>query len=221
MSCTLFGSWHLTSSADLCFGNSVDAIHAPDYAAPIIVAMDASLPAFVMFKHSSLLKNMIMKCPPAISKITSPATAGLVNLQLVSYLPCMGPPTMLTVSVQLLKQQIAEITNDPTQLEKLPHSTTIYHELLRPESFRSGQVPSRESLYEEAQALMFGGADTTGTTLMHGTFHMLTSPIVYKNLKEELLQSWPNISEPPSLQDLERLPYLVSFISHNTLCCFL
>jgi hypothetical protein len=69
---------------DLCFGNSVDAINAPNHEAPIVLAMDASLPAFVCFKHSSLYKGMIMNCPPNISKVVSPATAGLVDLQLVS-----------------------------------------------------------------------------------------------------------------------------------------
>jgi hypothetical protein len=33
-------------------------------------------------------------------------------------------------------------------------------------------VPSAGSLYEEAQALLLGGADTTGTTLMHGSFQV-------------------------------------------------
>lgn len=67
----------------LCFGKSVDAINEPDFKAPIIVAMDASLPVFVRFKHSEMYKNMIMNCPPNLSKILSPATAGLVDLQQV------------------------------------------------------------------------------------------------------------------------------------------
>jgi hypothetical protein len=35
----------------LCFGNAVDAINALNYEAPIIKAMDSSLPIFVGFKH--------------------------------------------------------------------------------------------------------------------------------------------------------------------------
>lgn len=68
----------------LCFGKSVDAIKEPDFKAPIIVAMDASMPVFVRFKHSEIYKNMIMNCPPNLSKIVSPATAGLVDLQQVN-----------------------------------------------------------------------------------------------------------------------------------------
>ena len=68
----------------LCFGNSVDALNSPGFKAPIIVAMDASLPVFVRFKHFEWYKNMIMNCPPKISKVVSPSTAGLVDLQQVS-----------------------------------------------------------------------------------------------------------------------------------------
>lgn len=58
---------------------------------------------------------------------------------------------------------------------------------------------------------MFGGADTSGTTLMHGSFHILTQPKVYSRLKEELREAWPSLEQPPQLAKLEELPYLVSF----------
>lgn len=70
-------------TTNLCFGKSIDAIHAPRFKAPILVAMDTSLSIFVRFKHSELYKNMIMNCPPDISRVVSPATAGLVDLQQV------------------------------------------------------------------------------------------------------------------------------------------
>ncbi|KAL1963324.1 hypothetical protein VTN77DRAFT_8445 [Rasamsonia byssochlamydoides] len=181
----------------LCFGNSVNAINAPNHEAPIILSMDASVPVFVPFKHFSLYKEMIVNCPPYISKIVSPATAGLVNLQL------------------LLKKQISELTTDPENLKKLPHSTTIYHELLRPEAYRSGTAPDAGSLYEEAQALLFAGADTTGTTLMHGCFHILSLPEVYRKLKQELLLAWPDLEKKPSLNELEKLPYLTAVIKES------
>lgn len=69
------------------FGKTVDAIDAPDFKAPILLAMDASMPVFIRFKNSDLYKNMILKCPPKLSKILSPSTAGLVDLQQV----CLWP----------------------------------------------------------------------------------------------------------------------------------
>ena len=153
--------------------------------------MDASLPVFVRFKHSSMYKNMIIKCPPNVSKVVSPATAGLVNLQ------------------QAIKQQVVDLSSNPEHLKTLPHSTTIWNELLRPELHPDGRLPDPASLFEESQALLFGGADTTGTTLMHGTFHVLKNVEVYQKLKAELQQAWPVLEDAPSQATLETLPYLV------------
>jgi hypothetical protein len=72
----------------LCFGRSANAIEAPDFRAPIIEAMDASMPVFVRFKHAAWYKNMIMNCPPNISRLVSPATTGLVDLQQVILWHC-------------------------------------------------------------------------------------------------------------------------------------
>jgi hypothetical protein len=76
----------LLTTADICFGNSIDAIDAPAHEAPIVTAMDASLSAFNAFKHSYMYKNMIINCPPNISRAISPLTAGLVDLQEVKIL---------------------------------------------------------------------------------------------------------------------------------------
>jgi len=134
---------------------------------------------------------MIINCPPKLSRILSPETAGLVDLQ------------------QVLKQQIVDVTDNPSNLEKLPHSTTIYHQLLDRDNYRDKRTPDPGSLYEESQALMFGGADTTGTTLMHGTHGILSNSKVYTQLKAELCRAWPKLDDPPSLAALEQLQYLV------------
>ena len=69
-----------------CFGKSIHALDAPDFKAPIVLALEASSPIFLRFKYSDLYKNMILKCPPKLSEILSAATAGLVDLQQVRYL---------------------------------------------------------------------------------------------------------------------------------------
>lgn len=68
----------------LCFGKAMDAIHEPDYRAPLLVAMDASIPSFKLFKHAKWYRDMIVGCPPNISRMMSPATAGLIDMQQVS-----------------------------------------------------------------------------------------------------------------------------------------
>jgi cytochrome P450 len=59
---------------------------------------------------------------------------------------------------------------------------------------------------------MFAGADTTGNTLMLGTYYLLKNSITYKKLKEELKSCWPELSEVPQLRQLEQLPYLNAVI---------
>lgn len=162
---------------DLCFGNSVNAIDAPGYEAPILKAMDASLLVFIGFKNSPLSKEAIMNCPPNVSRTVSQATSGLVDLQQVCYSTSFfhnNQTYLWWFSTQLLKAQIRDLIKNPEGLSNLPHSTTVSHELLRPEAYLSNTVPSADSFLNQSQALLFGGADTIGITLMHGSFYVLS-----------------------------------------------
>jgi cytochrome P450 len=117
---------------------------------------------------------------------------------------------------QLLRRQINELVDDPEKLKLLPHNMTIYHRLMDADAYRNKTVPSSESLYEESQALMFGGADTVGNTLMLGTHHLLHQTIALQKLKSELRKVWPSLSEnEPSTKDLENLPYLNAVIKES------
>jgi len=117
---------------------------------------------------------------------------------------------------QLLRKQINDLTDDPEKLKLLPHDSTIYHRLMDAEAYRNKTVPSPGSLYEEAQALMFGGADTVGNTLMVGTHRLLKHPEAMQKLKAELVQAWPSLDESgPTLRDLEKLPYLNAVIKES------
>jgi cytochrome P450 len=182
----------------LCFGSSVDAINAPGFQAPIIEAMEASLPVFIRFKHSELYKNMIMNCPPKLSKILSPPTSGLVDMQ------------------QMIRKQLRDLTQHPENIDHLPHNMTIYHQLMDKEAYRTNTVPSEISLYEETQALLFAGSDTTGNALMVGTFHLLKHPDLYARFKKEILSVWTELdSEAPSLREIEALPYFNAVIKES------
>jgi cytochrome P450 len=117
---------------------------------------------------------------------------------------------------KLLRRQISDLTTDPEKLKALPHNMTVYHRLLDADAYRTKTVPSQGSLYEEAQALMFGGADTVGNTLMVGTHRLLMSSDATQRLKAELRQVWPDLKgREPSLRELENLPYLNAVIKES------
>jgi len=117
---------------------------------------------------------------------------------------------------QMIRAQIRDLTSHPENLQHLPHNMTIYHQLLDKEAYRTNTAPCEGSLYEEAQALMYAGSDTTGNTLMVGTFHLLKQPETYRKFKKEILSVWPKLdAAPPSLRELERLPYLNAVIKES------
>lgn len=117
---------------------------------------------------------------------------------------------------QILSRQIKELSADPEKLDLLPHHMTVFHQLMSKDSFKKGIVPSPGSLYEEAQALMFGGIDTTGNVLMVCCYHLMRSPDKLMALKAELEHAWPDVrANPPSLRLLEKLPYLNSTLKEG------
>lgn len=179
-----------------CFNQSVDALGAPEFQAPIIEAMEASLPAFIFFKHFALIRDIVYSLPPRLSAIVSPAAAGLIRLQAI------------------LGKQVREVTENPEILKDSPHEI-IYHRLLDKVASKGAPTPSAESLCGEAQALVFGGGDTTGNTLMVGTFHVLANKEIRERLRKELRAGWRDLKRTPTFEELERLPYLTAVIKES------
>jgi cytochrome P450 len=176
-----------------CFGLSVDAIEAPEFAAPIVEAMDNSLPTFHLFKHIPPFRKLIFSLPPWLAIKASPETAGLTNLQVI------------------LGKQVKDVMANPESLKDAEHPT-IYHRLLDSEAHKGHPIPDYTALYEEAQTMMFAGGVTVGDTLMTGHFHVLDQPALYQRLRAEVKTVWPNIANPPTFEVLETLPILTSTI---------
>lgn len=109
----------------------------------------------------------------------------------------------------MFSEQIDTITAQPEKSNEYPHPI-IYRSLINPELYHGRPMPSRASLLEEAIALVIAGTDTTGATMTIGTYHLLRNPEKYQRLKAELKGAWPNISDRPRCEALEKLPYLVS-----------
>ncbi|RMY75126.1 hypothetical protein D0863_02806 [Hortaea werneckii] len=181
-----------------CFAKDVYAMETKDFQAPIVVAMDTSLASFIVFRHFETLRKVVFSLPGWLTRLTSPALAGLVDLQ------------------ELLGAQVKEVVAHPESL-KLASHPIIYHRLQDPELNKAaGGLPSPDSLYEEAQALLFGGADSAGNTTMIGLYYVLSDTIIKDRLKAEICSVWPDIrSSPPRLEELERLTYLSAVVKES------
>lgn len=138
---------------------------------------------------------MVFSFPGWLTRLSNPALSGLVDLQ------------------ELLGAQVTEIVENPTLLEKT--HPTVYHRLLDPDANKAAGVPSPTSLYEEAQALMFGGAESSGNVIMLGMYHITQSPAILEQLTVELKAAWPDLRRTPTLEDFEKLPYLTAIIKES------
>lgn len=98
---------------------------------------------------------------------------------------------------------------------KLGMDRTIIHELL--ESNLPPEEKTHARLWQELQVIIGAGADTTANTLAVVHFHILNSPEVRKKLRAELEAALPDKSAPAKLNEVEKLPYLVSTASPSQL----
>jgi cytochrome P450 len=168
----------------------------PEFAAPIVEAMDNTLPVFHVFKYFPLFRKSILAIPPWLSLKISPQMAGLSHLQI------------------LLGKQVNEVIANPDSLKDASHPI-IYHRLLDPDAHKDKQIPDATALYEEAQSLVFAGGVTVADTLMTGHFHILSQPLLYAQLQAEVLKAWPDIDSPPRFEALETLPLLTATIKES------
>jgi cytochrome P450 len=108
--------------------------------------------------------------------------------------------------------QVKEVLANPESLNDQPYPI-IYHRFLDPEAQKGGQpIPDATSLFNEAQVLMFVGADTVANTLMTGFFHILSQPALQNRLRDEVLDVWPDTDSLPPFETLETLPLLTGTI---------
>lgn len=191
-----FRCYAIDTITNFCFSKSVHALDEPEFAAPIVVAMDASLPTFHLFKHFPLFRKTILGLPPWLAIKASPETAGLTNLQVI------------------LGEQVREVSSNPEKLKDTRYPT-IYHRLLDKDAHKGNPVPDFTALYEEAQTMMFAGGVTVGDALMTGHFHVLDQPELYKKLQAEVRTVWPDINSPPSFEAFEGLPLLTATIKET------
>jgi hypothetical protein len=108
---------------------------------------------------------------------------------------------------------------NPKLLDDAPHRV-IYSELLNPEANKGLPTPTELQLCHEARVLFAAGSHAVGTTLTTGVYHLLRSPEIKQRLVDEVRTAWPALDEPPSHEELEKLPFLVSVIICQTRACF-
>lgn len=70
---------------------------------------------------------------------------------------------------------------------------------------------SLERLTDEGEILIAAGSETTAKTLTWTAFYIINTPGVLEKLREELKSVMKRSTDVPSLTELEKLPYLVTY----------
>ena len=84
---------------------------------------------------------------------------------------------------------------------------TIYEAIIASNLAHHDKIPDR--LAQEAFTLLAGGSATTARVLTYLTVHLAVNPDIRLRLVAQLEDLSLGLSESRSLEDLERLPYLV------------
>ena len=182
------------------FGKCVEALKAPAFADPLIVAMDASLRALPILKNFPLVRKIAYSFSPSMIMKALPDAERLA-------------PRIYRVRA-IIQEQLQVVLQDPEKLEEAPHQT-IFHRMLDPEAHRSKIVPDSTKLHDEGLQLVFAGANTVADTLLMGHWNMLNQPELLARVRSEVLTVWPDLRNPPRLKDLETLPLLTATIKES------
>ncbi|KAL4265469.1 cytochrome P450 family protein [Pleurotus pulmonarius] len=179
-----------------CFAGEYDILGAPDFAHPLIIAVENVMPLALVFKHFPFAYDALLWLDSQFKRFRQDS---------------FGPGELM----ESLSQQIDELLVHPELLQQQDHDT-IYHHLLTPNPTK-GQlaIPSKKSLLEEAMNLVAAGSDTVGNTSTVGTYYILSNPDVFVKLSNELKQHWPDPTIPLKYETLEKLPYLTAVIKES------
>lgn len=196
-----FRSFTLDTIMGFTFGGCVDALHAPAFADPLILAMDATLPVLPLLKNIPWIRNLAFAIPPWLVMRTMPNADELA-------------PRIYQVR-DIINKQLDQVLHAPEKLDETTHQT-IFHRMLDANAYRKTKtVPDLTQLHDEGFTIIFAGANTVADTMLMGSYYAMQSPDLLRQLREELLTVWPDLHVRPSLADLESLPLLTATIKES------
>ncbi|KAF7561089.1 hypothetical protein G7046_g3049 [Stylonectria norvegica] len=138
--------------------------------------------------HFHWVTEILAKLPPALITAMSPHILAFIHF------------------VEGLGVQIEQIRNTKDD----PEGRTIFHEILRSDIPEGEKATPR--LVDEAMVLAIAGADTTASTLVALTYHVLSDQSIFLRLRKELESAMPDPSQPPDPAKLDKLPFLNALI---------
>lgn len=152
-------------------------------------------------KQFGWLYPVLDAMPMWVTKYTSPAM----------YLVLQTQEVLLQQSIAISKQRDNpdyKESGRPSMIQAFMDSPTLPESEKRPARIKG-----------EAQIAMGAGTVTTTHALKAATYHILANPPIRDKLMEELEAQIPDPASPPTLQQLEQMPYLMA-VMHETFRIF-
>ncbi|RDB24893.1 hypothetical protein Hypma_007757 [Hypsizygus marmoreus] len=178
-----------------CFARSYDAVLAPDFRHPILIALKSVGSLFFVLQHFPFLLPLFTNMPAWFARLVAPKSLAYGEI------------------IADLSAQINQLVKNPGMLENAEHEI-IYHQLLTPGK-DGGEIPSKRSLLHEATVMIGAGSETVGNTCNIGSFYVLSNPTIQKKLVDELCGIWPDVDATVNFEKLEKLPYLTAIIKES------
>lgn len=150
-----------------------------------------------LLKQFGWLYPVLDAMPMWVTKYTSPEM----------YLVLQSQGVLLQQSIAISKQRDNpnyKETGRPSMMETFMNSPTLPESEKRPERIKA-----------EAQIAIGAGTLTTAHALKAATYHILANPPIHEKLMAELITSIPDPSSPPTLRQLEQLPYLKAIMQET------
>ena len=192
----MWGCWTSDIIVDYCFERDYRFAEQPRFRAFFTDAMvDLLDPVHFVTQFPWVVK--VMKCfPDSVVTAMQPGMASVIKFN------------------NEMKEQIIDIKRGlkkPRDAEK--SHDTVFNALL--ESSLPPEELSVMRLQHEAISVTGAGIETTMRALSLASFHIIANPPVFRRLREELITAIPDPENPPSWDELGKLPYLSACIDEG------
>lgn len=155
------------------------------------------VPMMYVFRVVPWLQKPMQAMPIWLAKLLNPIVAGMLEM------------------VEVTRKDVERVVQDINDGVS-PERETIFHTVLNPEAAKAEGVetPTVQHMVDEAFGFLGAASETAGNAMTICAFHVLYNPEVYRKLRRELLEAFPNTTKVDFLA-LEKLPYLTGVVKEG------
>ena len=194
------------------FAWSYNFLDYEDFVAPFAIAVREVANAIHVFGHFPWVRAFAASLPDRFLALMNPSMRPIFQFQKVwSFLGPLGTLIRSPADIeQEIERQIISIRDGENEEHKYVAHKTIFSDLF------AADLPTQEkdvtSFQNQAAGIVGAGIETTRAVMTLASFHILSQPEILKRLRQELEAAFPDLARPPTLTELERLPYLTAVI---------